>query len=102
MVRNKDELLTAMSTLLGDNTSDEALGFIEDFTDTFGSFEAKEPGEDWKTKYNQLDADWRKRYRDRFFGGGTTPEEVVEEQEENVKEDGEKRTYEELFEEREG
>ena len=36
------------------------------------------------------------------MGTSTTPEEVVTEQEENVEEDGEKRSYEELFEEREG
>lgn len=102
MIRNKEELLTAINTLLSENTSDEALGFIEDFTDTFTSFEGREQGEDWKTKYDQLDADWRARYKERFFNPGTTPEEAISEQEENVSDDGEKRTYEELFEEREG
>lgn len=102
MIRNKEELLSAINTLLAENTSDEALGFIEDFTDTFTSFEGKEPSEDWKTKYDQLDADWRARYKERFFNPGVSPEEVIDEQKENVSDDGDKRTYEELFKEREG
>jgi hypothetical protein len=97
--RSKEELLSAISAILGDNTSDEALTIIEDISD---SFETSQPDEDWKVKYDQLDADWRKRYKERFFSEGTTHREAVEEQEENVKEDGEKKTYDELFEEREG
>ena len=48
------------------------------------------------TKYFR---EWRKRYRERFFG---TREEVKEEQEEDVKDDGKTRSFETLFEEREG
>ena len=97
--RSKEELLASINTLLGENISDEALTFIEDLSD---SVEVESDSEGWKAKYDQLDADWRKRYKDRFMGVSTTPEDVKTEQEENVEEDGEKRSYEELFEEREG
>lgn len=40
-----------------------------------------------------------KRYRERFFG---SREEVKEEQEEDVKDDGKVRSFDTLFEEREG
>lgn len=50
---------------------------------------------DWRGKYEEI----RKKYIDRFF---TSPEEVKEDQEEDVKRDGEKVTFEELFKEREG
>ena len=97
--RSKEELLASVNALLGENISDEALTFIEDLSD---SVDVESDSVDWKAKYAQLDADWRKRYKERFMGTSTTPEEVVTEQEENVEEDGEKRSYEELFEEREG
>lgn len=51
--------------------------------------------EEWKGKYYEM----RERYAKRFF---TTPEEVKIEQEEDVKRDGTKQTFEELFERREG
>ena len=97
--RSKEELLASVNALLGENITDEALTFIEDLSD---SVEVSNDSDDWKTRYEQLDADWRKRYKDRFIGVSTTPEEVKKEQEENVNKDGEKRSYEELFEEREG
>ena len=97
--RSKEELLASVNALLGENITDEALTFIEDLSD---SVEVSNVSDDWKTRYEQLDADWRKRYKDRFMGVSTTPEEVKTEQEENVNEDGEKRSYDELFEEREG
>lgn len=50
---------------------------------------------DWESRYRDLES----KYRERFF---TTPREVKEEQKEDVIEDGKKKSYEELFEEREG
>lgn len=50
---------------------------------------------DWKERYAELD----KRYRERFF---STPTEVIRENTEDIKRDGEKQTFEELFERREG
>ena len=71
-------------------------------TDTWEDMErraSREGEENWEEKYNNLDAEWRKRYRDRFFN---TPEGVKEDQEEDVKDDGKVRSFETLFEEREG
>lgn len=98
-VRNKVDLLTALNGFIGENSTDQALSLIEDVTDTFTAFEGKEPGEDWETKYNQLDADWRKRYKDRFFN---TPEGVVEDNKEDLQEESKPKEFEDLFEEREG
>lgn len=82
---------------LGEDKSDEALSFLEDVTDTYNDLErrAAGDGEDWKGKYEALDGEWRKRYRERFF-------ETHEEQEEDVKDAGKTRSFETLFEEREG
>lgn len=57
------ELKEKLTNFIGDRTDDEALTILEDVADTL----TEEP-EDWHEKYNQLDADWRKRYRDRFNG----------------------------------
>lgn len=98
----REEFFNRIKERIGDDTSDETLKFMEDITDTYNELEGRATGdgEDWKSKYDSLDAEWRKRYRDRFFNTG---EGAKDDQEEDVKRNGEKtHTYEELFEEREG
>lgn len=99
-VRTRDEILAAIRSRLGDDTSDDALTIIEDIDDTFKDYETR-TGEDWKSKYEELDAQWRKRYRDRFFqkadNGETTPEDVKDDNEEDLKEESEVKDFDELF-----
>lgn len=106
MILSKDDFISRISERLGEDNSDETLTFIEDVTDTLNDYEERlssTDNEDWKSKYDELDASWRKRYRERFFKPETTPEEVKDEQEKDVKEDpNEDVTFDELFEEREG
>ena len=103
-VRTRDEILAAIRSRLGDDTSDDALTIIEDIDDTFKDYETR-TGEDWKTKYEELDAQWRKRYRDRFFqkadNGETTPDDVKDDNEEDLKEESEIKDFDELFTEKE-
>lgn len=67
-VRNKEELLSTLKERLGDDSSDEALALIEDITDTYSDLETRvSQGGDWKKKYEENDAEWRQKYRDRFF-----------------------------------
>lgn len=103
-VKTRDEILAAIRSHLGDDTSDEALTIIEDIDDTFKDYETR-AGEDWKSKYGELDAQWRKRYRDRFFQKAdneeTTPEDVKDDNEEDLKEESEVKSFDELFEEKE-
>lgn len=103
-VRTRDEILAAIRSRLGDDTSDDALTIIEDIDDTFKDYETR-TGEDWKSKYDELDAQWRKRYRDRFFqkadNGETTPNDVKDDNEEDLKEESEVKDFDELFTEKE-
>jgi len=103
-VRSRDEILAAIRARLGDDTSDDALAIIEDVDDTFKDYETR-TSEDWKRKYDELDADWRKRYRDRFFqkpdDKKTTPDDVVKDNEEDLKDESEVKSFDELFEEKE-
>lgn len=104
-VLTREDYLERLNALVGEDNSDEALQIIEDFTDTFdnlGTQNDNNDNENWKQKYEELDATWRQKYRDRFMNSQTTEEDVIEEQEDNVKLDGEMKEYDELFEEREG
>lgn len=100
-IKTRDEIVEAVRKRIGEDTSDEAISLLEDVTDTFADYETKVADKtDWKTKYDEMDASWRKKYMDRF--SGTTGEEVKDEQEEQIKDDSEPRTFDELFTEREG
>lgn len=103
-VLSKEEFMSRLQKRIGEDTSDEAMTFIEDMTDTFNDMETRSSGNDseWKQKYEELDKTWRKKYKDRFFNSETTPADVKDEQEEDVKDDAEEKTYADLFEEREG
>lgn len=100
-VKTRDEIMEAIRKRIGEDTSDEAISLLEDVTDTFADYETKVADKtDWKTKYDEVDASWRKKYMDRF--SGKTGEEGKDEQEEQIKDDSEPRTFDELFTEREG
>ena len=68
-VRTREEILETVRTRIGENTDDETIALLEDITDTLTDLEtrANGDGEDWKTKYESNDAEWRKKYTDRFF-----------------------------------
>lgn len=68
MIRTKDEILASIKTRIGDDTSDEAIALVEDINDSFDDLSTRvaEAG-DWKTKYEENDAEWRKKYTERFF-----------------------------------
>lgn len=90
-IRTMEELRKSVDIILNERTDDEALAFIEDFTDTIGELEKRvEESVNWKEKYEQNDREWREKYRKRFFEGNDD-----EELEETVV--TEKRSYDELF-----
>lgn len=105
MVLNKEDFMKRLQERIGEDTSDEAMLFIEDMTDTFKDMETRSSGnndEQWQKKYDELDKTWREKYKARFFNSETTPEDTKNVQEDDVKDDGNEKTYADLFEEREG
>lgn len=97
-VRTKEELLNIIKEHLGDDTSDSALQLVEDVSDTFDDLNSHTDGEDWKTKYEQNDADWRKKYRDRFFNTGNAEgDDKHDSRDEEPDEETEPTTFDELF-----
>ena len=70
-ILNKDDFFNAINARVGTDTSDESIKFIEDMTDTYNHLEqgANSDAEDWKKKYEELDASWKNKYKARFFSG---------------------------------
>lgn len=67
-VKTMEELMENVRARLGDDQSDEALALLEDISDTYSDMQSRTTGaEDWKKKYETNDAEWRQKYRDRFF-----------------------------------
>lgn len=75
-VKTREEILESFRTRLGENPDDESISFLEDVTDTLDDFEKRANGDgtDWKSKYEENDANWRKKYTERFFSDEPEPE----------------------------
>lgn len=98
-VITREQLRQRMNEIIGKNNTDDTLSFIEDFEDTFSDMEERASGStNWKQKYEENDAEWRKKYRERFFG------KKEEDDDDDNDDDGEheerKTRFEELFETR--
>lgn len=74
-VKTREEILESFKTKLGENPDDESISFLEDVTDTLDDFEKRANGDgtDWKSKYEENDANWRKKYTERFFSNEPEP-----------------------------
>lgn len=95
-VKNKDEILEAIKTRVGDNTDDETISLLEDVSDTLADLETRASGgEHWKTKYEENDKLWRERYTNRFFSKEPEPDpKLVPQPDPEVK-----KTFSDLFKE---
>lgn len=99
-VVSKEVLLERIRGMTGGENaeSDESISLLEDISDTFEDLSAQvSQAGDYKKKYEENDAEWRKRYRERFFSaegdeGSAIKEDPAEEPEIKV-------TYESLFKE---
>lgn len=90
-VLSREEAIEKLSNFIGDNDSDEAIELLEDISDTLTG-----DGEDWKTRYEENDKEWRRKYKERFLGKSN------EDEEETIEEDDEEVTdYDDLFKEEE-
>ena len=94
-VKSKDEILESLKSRIGEDTTDEAISILEDVEDTLNSLTNTET-ENWKQKYEENDAQWRQRYKDRFFSKGDTEDVDKYSDEEPV---ADQLTYDKLFEE---
>lgn len=97
-VVSKESLLERIRDMTGveNAESDESISLLEDLSDTFEDLSSQvlQAG-DYKRKYEENDAEWRKRYHDRFFS--VVDETMIKEDDKD--DDVEKKTYESLFKE---
>ena len=75
-VKTREEILESVRARVGEKTDDETIAFIEDISDTLTDLEtrAKGDGTNWKTKYEENDAEWRKKYTERFYSSDPNPD----------------------------
>ncbi len=69
-ILKKDELLQLFQSKLTD--SDDDLTLLENITDTLNDM-SREDTEDWKTKFEENDKQWRERYKARFSEPSARP-----------------------------
>lgn len=92
MVKTKDDILSTISAVLGENNSEDAITLLEDITDTLDDYETRtKDSTAWKQKYEENDRAWRQKYKDRFFEKESEDESI------NTYDDEEKLTYDALF-----
>lgn len=100
-ILSKEDFFTAVQNRIGTDSSDDAVKFMEDITDTYTDLvnRATGDGTDWKQKYEENDKAWAERYKARFFSGGNIniPNSNKEQEEQNEEEKGKNITINDLF-----
>jgi len=100
-IRTKEEIIASFNNIVGDRSDDDTLAMLEDLSDTLADYEAAR-STDWEAKYNDLDAQWRERYRKRFTSDGYAKEVIGIEnvaEPNDTRSEAEKTKYEDLFKE---
>ena len=89
-ILKKEDFLNRIKEYVGEDTSDEAISFVQDVTETINDYESR--GEDAA----EVEKRWRKKYIDAFF---TKEKGSEEEESEEEEEEDKKYTYDKLFKE---
>ena len=90
-IRTRDEIMAQLQTMVGEDTSDETLSFIQDVSDTLGDNNSAQRITQLETQHEEQDKEWRKKYRDAFFTG--KPDDSYEEESEQKR----PKRFEDLF-----
>ena len=92
-VLSREDLMKRLNEALGE---DADVSILEDVADTYDAVADHSDAEEWERRYNENEAAWRKRYRDRFESG--TPDPGVTNTTDDPQEDEIKvKTFDELF-----
>lgn len=90
-VKTREEIMSQLQSIIGEDTSDETLAFIQDVSDTLGNDNSAQRITQLETQLEDQDKEWRKKYRDAFFTG--KPDESLDEEEHENK----PKRFEDLF-----
>lgn len=69
MIRTSEELLNDIREYMGERIGDEnSISLLENITDTFNDINSRvTDNTDWKAKFERNDAEWKRKYTERFF-----------------------------------
>ena len=87
MVKTKDEIMEEIRAYIGDRSDDQTIALIENISDTLDDYAAHG---DYDEKLMAVEAEWRRKYIDRFMTGGEKKNDVEVEKtdDENDKSEG--------------
>lgn len=68
-IKTREEIITSLTNILGEDTSDEALELLTDVRDTLGNQTDAQKITELENQLKEQDATWRKKYRDAFLSG---------------------------------
>lgn len=98
MVKTKDEIMEEIRAYIGDRSDDQTIALVENISDTIDDYAAHG---DYDNKLMAVEAEWRRRYIDRFMSGGENKNEVEDEKTEDEKDKAEEIKIEDLYTEKE-
>ena len=99
MVKTKDEIMEEIRAYIGDRSDDQTIALIENISDTIDDYAAHG---DYDEKLMAVEAEWRRKYIDRFMTGGEKKNDVeVEKTEDEEKDKSEEIKIEDLYTEKE-
>lgn len=99
MVKTKDEIMEEIRMYIGERSDDQTIALIENISDTIDDYAAHG---DYDKKLMAVEAEWRRKYIDRFMNGGENQSEVkAETTEDEEKDKSEEITIEDLYTEKE-
>nr|DAJ90946.1 MAG TPA: hypothetical protein [Caudoviricetes sp.] len=82
MVKTKDEIMEEIRAYIGDRADDETIALVENISDTIDDYAAHG---DYDEKLMAVEAEWRRKYIDRFMNGGENKSDVKVEKTEEIK-----------------
>lgn len=94
-VLSREDFMEAVRTRIGEDTSDEAIAFLENVTDTIEDYETRVNGDgtDWRAEAERIDKEWREKYIARFNSPVDNKEDDVNTEDDEIK----VKTYDDLF-----
>ena len=84
MVKTKDEIMEEIRAYIGGRSDDQTIALIENISDTIDDYAAHG---DYDEKLMAVEAEWRRKYIDRFMSGGENKSDVETTEDEEKKED---------------
>lgn len=98
MVKTKDEIMEEIRAYIGDRADDQTIALVENISDTIDDYAAHG---DYDKKLMAVEAEWRRKYIDRFMNGGENKNEVEVEKTADEKDNAEEITIDDLYTEKE-